>query len=192
MTPSKPTQQAMNQRFIVAFTKYYGKKAKFTALKTEYTPEQVTTAVQARVDAQTEVETARGKYALAVAAAKAAEAATKPTYEGAKQLVLMQYANDPAILSEFGLSARKQAAPLTAAAKQAAVLQRQATRDARHTMGTRQRQKIKGVVTPASSDASSTAPSVAPTAAAVAGSNPVTAPAASVGSAVTTQSVTGH
>jgi hypothetical protein len=190
---SKPMQQATDQRFIVAFTKYFAKKTKITVNETEYTSDQVTSAVQGRVDTQVNVETTRGLYAQAVAAAKAEVASTKPLYDGAKQIVLARYASNPAVLSEFGLVAKKKAGPKDVAAKQAAIVQMQATRVARHTMGARQKEKIKGVVAPASSDASVSTPSVAQAPLASVGSNPVGAAVASVGSTVTTPlAVTGH
>jgi hypothetical protein len=192
MRTSKPMQQAMDQKFIVAFNKYFGKKTKITVSETEYTPEQITQLVQSRVDTQTDVETLRGNYSQAVVKAKVTLAQSKPAYDDIKQAVLFTYGRNPAVLSEFGLTAKKQAGAKDVATKQAAIIQAKATRVARHTMGSRQKQKIKGVVAPASSDVVAAAPSVAPIATASAGSNPVASNGVSVGSTVTTLNGTGH
>ncbi len=158
MTTSKALEQAMAQKFITAFTKYFGKKTEITVLETSYTPAQFTTLVQERVDARTDVETARGVYAKALAVAKAKEASTKAAYDGMRQLVLVTYASNPAVLAEFAMAPRKKSGPRDIAAKQAAILQMKATREARHTMGPRQRAKIKGVVVTATSDPTPKAP----------------------------------
>jgi hypothetical protein len=106
--------------------------------------------------------------------------------------VLLTYGSNPAVLSEFGLEARKKPGPRTVADKQAAVDQMLATRAARHVMGSRQRKQIKGVVASASSGAVVSTPSVAPSAAATVGSDPVVATAPVVGSTVSPQGTTGH
>jgi hypothetical protein len=124
--------------------------------------------------------------------AKVTLAQSKPAYDDIKQAVLFTYGRNPAVLSEFGLTAKKQAGAKDVATKQAAIIQAKATRIARHTMGSRQKQKIKGVVAPASSDVVAAAPSVAPIATANAGSNPVASNGVSVGSTVTTLNGTGH
>ena len=188
---TKPMQQATDQKFIVAFTKYFGKKTKITVNETEYTPDTITSTVQSRVDTQADVVTKRGNYSQAVATAKATVAQTKQTYDNAKQAVLLQYGNNPAVLAEFGLAARK-VGTRSVATKQAAIIQAKATRVARNTMGPRQKEQIKGVVAPASPDASVSNPSVAPSATVTVGSNPAVVPVPGVGSTVIAPNGTGH
>jgi hypothetical protein len=192
MSSSKEQQTARDQKFIAAFNKYFGKKTKITVNETEYTPAQVTSTVQGRVDTQTDVETTRGNYFQAVAKAKVTEAQSDPVYDDAKQAVLLMYGSNPAVLSEFGLAAKKKPGPRTVAAKQAAVDQMLATRAARHTMGSRQRKQIKGVVASTSSGAAVSTPSVAPSAAVTVGSSPAVAAVPVVGSTVSPHGVTGH
>jgi hypothetical protein len=191
MSQSKQLEQAQDQKFIAAFTKYFGKKATIVANETGYSHDQITQAIQGRVDSQADVETTRGKYSIAVAEAKAAQAVAQPSYDAAKQAVFLKYGSNPAVLSEFGLAPRKKAGVRDVATKQAAITQAKATRLARHTMGPRQKAKVKGVVTPASSDASVAAPEASPSSTATTG----TTPAAAVNGAsitVTPQAVTGH
>jgi hypothetical protein len=193
MSQTKPMQQALNQKFIAAYNKYFAKKTTITVDETQYTPAQVTSTVQGLVDTETDVVTTRGQYAQAVAKAKAAAAQAKPIYDGAKQAVLLQYGSNPAVLSEFGLVPKKQPGPKDVATKQAALIQAQATREARHTMGSRQKAKIKGVVALASSDAAVSTPAVTPSATVTTGTAPLAAMASgALASTVTPQGSTGH
>jgi hypothetical protein len=140
---TKPMWQATDTKFIAAFTKYFAaKKIKVTIDGKVYPPDQVISTIQGRVTAETNVETTRGQYAQAVAAAKAEVASTKAFYAAAKQIVLVTYASQPAVLAEFGLAARKVGTP-SVATKQAAIVQAKATRVARHTMGPRQRSRSR-------------------------------------------------
>jgi hypothetical protein len=194
MPQSKELQAAHDQKFIAAFNKYFAKTTKITVNEAQYTPAQITKLVQSRVDAETNVVTTRGNYSRAVAAAKATNGQTESVYEGAKQFVLVTYGTNPAVLSEFGLVARKQPGPKSIATKQAALVQSAATRVARHTMGPRQRAKVKGVVTTASSDAAAAPPATSASTQATAGSNPgltLMAPASST-AATGSPVVTGH
>jgi hypothetical protein len=192
MRSSKTMQAAMDQKFIAGFTKYFGKKTKLSVDAREYTSDQITATVQGRVDQQADVETKRGQYVQAVAAAKATSASTKQIYDDAKQAVLYKYASNPAVLSEFGLTPKKKPRVPDVATKQAAILQAQATRTARHTMGPRQKAKIKGVVTPVSANTSVDPPAASPAVTASAGSNPAAAASTSVSSPVTPTGTTGH
>jgi hypothetical protein len=194
MPQSRELQTAQDQKFVAAFNKYFAKSTKITVNETQYTPAQIAKLVQSLVDAEVNVETTRGNYSRAIAAEKTTAGATKSVYEGAKQLVLVTYGTNPAVLSEFGLTAKKQPGPKTVATKQAAIVQMKATRVARHTMGPRQKAEIKGVVTTVSTDAAAAPPAVSASTQATAGSNPgltLTAPAGST-AATGSPVIAGH
>jgi hypothetical protein len=57
--------------------------------------------------------------------------------------VTNQFKNDPSTLADFGITLPARQIPNTAT-KSAAVQKRAATRQARHTMGTRQKANVKG------------------------------------------------
>jgi hypothetical protein len=57
------------------------------------------------------------------------------------------FGNSPDVLADFGVPPKKAPTPLTVEQKAAAAAKRSATRAARHTMGTKQRQAVKGQVT---------------------------------------------
>ncbi|MDP9149253.1 MAG: hypothetical protein M3O36_04835, partial [Myxococcota bacterium] len=70
-----------------------------------------------------------------------------PVLLGYRRYVVNRFGNAPSTLEDFGI-ARKGRLPLTAEQKAAAALKRDATRKARHTMGTRQRAQVKAPAVP--------------------------------------------
>ena len=111
-----------------------------------YTVSQWTTLLQSFVDLRADTEAAQ-----ATAKAKLiAETAQAPSLRGVVsafvEYVKASIGNSPETLADFGLSPRKARAPMTAEQAAAAVIKRQATRAARHTMGSKQKQAVKGSV----------------------------------------------
>jgi hypothetical protein len=143
---SKTVEQMKAARFVASFTEHFQASAKIPILETTYTPAQIAAIVKRQVDAGEAVEQARGVYAKAVQTAAAVRAEVKPVYDGARQFAMVVYGANPAVLSALGLAPRKVGGPKDIATKQAAVEQMRATREARHTKGKRQKEKIKGVV----------------------------------------------
>lgn len=103
-------------------------------------------AIQAVIDALNAVVTARNAWIKAAADAAAAKASIVPIMAALQAYIRAVYGTGSNVYSEFGFTARKQGKPgaITAAAR---VIKNLATRKARMTMGKKQKQGIKGVVT---------------------------------------------
>src|ERR1019366_2714968 len=141
----------------------------------------IVATLQSRIDSRKTVESARAAWQTAVQADRALEDKTKPFVAALRGSLLASFAGNIDTLARFGLVPRQK--PVTTPeVKVAAAAKAKATRVARHTMGPKEKAKIKGTVTPtAPATSSPTAPAPSPT-------QPVVTPAASVPS--TTQPVT--
>ena len=85
----------------------------------------------------------------------------------------VNFSTSPDVLADFGINPKART-PLTVEAKAAAVAKRTATRAARHTMGSRQKEGIKGdvtgvVVTPIAAPSPTVTPPSGPAAPATSG-----------------------
>jgi len=111
-----------------------------------YTPAQITEKLQAIVDLRREVDAAKATIKAKLVKEKTAMPALC-TFRGALMSSINgAFVNQPDVLADFGISLRART-PLTAEAKTAAAAKRNATRAARHTMGSKQRKSVKGAVT---------------------------------------------
>jgi hypothetical protein len=168
-----------NQR-ITALQKHLGAKdTVFIQGKTVNTAALVA-VFQSAIDTRGEVVSTQGEYKAALAARETAETARAITDDALKEYVLQRFGANSAEAHDFGYSARK-VGEKSPATKARAALLNQATRDARHTMGKKQRLGVKGTLPPtattppangAQTEAAGAAAPVAP-----AGSSVVAAPA---------------
>jgi hypothetical protein len=110
------------------------------------TSAQLVTTLQSRVNATNARTTAKANLVKAVADGTTLLATTQPIVETVKQVVLMNYSNQPDVLTVFGVSPRKVPVALTLEEKAAKAAKAAATRIARNTMGPKQKAKVKGVV----------------------------------------------
>jgi hypothetical protein len=140
---TKDTRSDRNQRAISALRKHYGTARSMILDGITYTPSQVEDALKASLDAITATATAEAKFHDAVAAERAAHARGDAMYAALKAFVITQFKNLPSVLAEFSITLNERKRPdlVTTAA---AVEKRRLTRAARHTMGRRQKAKIKG------------------------------------------------
>ena len=84
---------------------------------------------------------------MAVAAAKAAEERAQAILQPLKALLVATHGNEAyAELGAFGMTPPRRRGPKTVAAKEAAIAHAALTREARHTMGPRQREAVTGLV----------------------------------------------
>ncbi len=110
---------------------------------------QLVTVLQARIAAIKRTATTRATYLAAVAACHAEIAETAALVSGARQYLKIAYAGQIETLGDFGLKPRKAPTPRTPEEKAAAKAKALATREARHTMGRKQKAKITGATAPA-------------------------------------------
>jgi hypothetical protein len=112
-----------------------------------FTPAQVEASIQKLIDLRTAVNAAKVATQAKVAEEKAQAAPLRVLLADFTAFAKVTFSNSPDVLADFGLKPKKARAPLTVDQKVTAVARRDATRKARHTMGTEQLKKVKGTVT---------------------------------------------
>jgi hypothetical protein len=134
---------SVNLKLVAALQKYLPKKTivlagkvwAVTDLVTAFTDENHDIAVAA---------SAKAALTKASSAAKADRTANDPLRSALHQAVLVQFGQDPQVLEDFGYKVPRKRGPVSAETKVIAVAKRRATRAARGTLGSRQRQAIHG------------------------------------------------
>jgi hypothetical protein len=146
-----PTVQT-NAAIVDACAQRLNALKKHVALKTEipidgtaYELADVIDVFQSNLDAHAEVTAARAQLKAALAKRKAIEETRRSIDDGLKAWVAGRFGANSQQAHEFGYPPRK-AAKKDAETKWHAVEQSRATREARHTMGKNQRERIKGTV----------------------------------------------
>jgi hypothetical protein len=129
-------------------------------LGSDKTPADIKTALQASIDAAGTTQNARGAWLNAVQTERALRSSNLELLSALKSFVILKFGkNDEPVLADFGFTTPRPA-PKTVETKAAAVAKAQATRKARHTMGSRQKKKVKGTVlaTPPPADPGNSTP----------------------------------
>jgi hypothetical protein len=111
-----------------------------------YTADQITSKLQTLVDLRTAVDAARAAAKAKLAAEATQSPPLRAFMSALTSFVKVNFSTSPDVLADFGINPKARA-PLTVEAKAAAVAKRAATRAARHTMGSKQKEAIKGDVT---------------------------------------------
>ena len=130
----------------------------------------ILTQLQSFVNNRNAVVAAQATARDAVATERAQAPALNVVIDAFEAFVRFTFGEKATILSDFGLAPRKVPAPKTAEEKAVAAAKRKATREARGTMGPKQKQSVKGnvtatlVVTPAPAPAPAEAPVASPAA----------------------------
>jgi hypothetical protein len=128
----------------------------------KYTRTQLVALLQRRVDAVNAVTTAKANWHVAQEHDAEVNAETIEIVDALKQTLLAMFGKSPDVLAALGLAPRKAPRALTAEELVLKAERARATRQARHTMGTRQKRAIQGGFTEAPPViASPTAPSPA-------------------------------
>jgi hypothetical protein len=161
-TTNRTTLQAHEQTALLGIDKYFGTAPSMLILGTTYTPPQAKKVLTDDLLAQAAAGARRADLRVAVGNAKETRAVAQNLLSGLKTLIVMTYGTKAAnVLEDFGFPPAKQ--PKKAAkVKAVAVDKSLATRAARHTMGKKQKAKIKGVVTAPEAPPSPPAPAPAP------------------------------
>jgi hypothetical protein len=178
------------KQLIAGATKYLTGTTPVVLLGTSVTPAEITAQLQSLVNLRADVDAAKAATKAKIAAEAAASPSLRALRSAFVTYVKAAYGSSPDVLADFGIQPKPRA-PLTVEAKAAAVAKRASTRAARHTLGSKQKEEIKGdvtgvVVTPVTASAVA-APAPAPVT--VTAPAPVTvtapAPATTVASATT-------
>jgi hypothetical protein len=147
MKTSKKMKVTLAQRLLTGTREHLASTGPLVFGGGTYTPGQIETALQTIIDLRAAVEEAKAatKAKLAVEGAR-----VPPLHDQMSAYVAFvraRFGNAPDVLADFGLKPRKAQTPLSVDQQTAAAAKRAATRIARHTMGSRQKKRVKGTVT---------------------------------------------
>jgi hypothetical protein len=167
---TRTQQQNVDQKLIDGFNKHAQTIPSLLIGGTSLKTADIIGTLQARIAAANAAVSTRATWQTAVKADHDERAKTKTFVSGLRQAIQVAFAGSIDVLADFGLAPRKQRV-VTPEEKAAASAKAKATREARHTMGSKQKKAIKGTV-PQAAPATPPAPASPPNAPA-----PVTAPA---------------
>jgi hypothetical protein len=111
-----------------------------------HTPADLVARLTAIVHAYEAIAPALAHYLMAVRSAHALKADSRALLRDLKYALQIRASDDHEALARYGLAPRRTPGPKTPEVKLASAEKARATRAARHTMGKRQRARIKGVV----------------------------------------------
>ena len=164
MPTGKEDTVALAQKLLAGTKKNLSNLSSLMLESGTFTPAQIETSLQTLIDLRTAVDTAKAATQAKLADERAQAPLLQSRMAALVAYVKTAFSNSPDVLADFGLTPKKAKAPLTIAQQAAAAAKRAATREARHTMGTKQKKQVKGTITTivASSDASKASQPVAP------------------------------
>jgi hypothetical protein len=143
---NRSQQQTGDQQLIDGLSKHASTLPSLTFLGASHPTAAIIAALQARIASANTVSPAKATWQSTVQADRDERAKTKAFVSGLRQALQLVFAGSLEALADFGLKPRKQPAPRTPEQKAAAVAKAKATRAARHTMGPKQKAKVKGAV----------------------------------------------
>jgi hypothetical protein len=138
---------ALAKQLVAGTDKHLANTTQVHFASGSFTPAQVTAQLQAIVNLRNDVDAAKGSLKAKLAAEKADMPALRLFLDAYVSFVKATFSKSPDVLADFGLQPKKARTPLTTEQKAVAAAKRQATRAARHVMGTKQRKAVKGDVT---------------------------------------------
>jgi len=144
---NRSTTQAHDAQVIVGIERHLQNVSSLALVGTTFTPAELVKLIQSRIDSTNAAAAARANLHLASEAHKQLSAHVTQVIHGLRQVVLNMFGSASPVLADFGFSAPKKP-QLTPEQKAAAAAKRKATREARHTLGRKQKAKIHGAVAP--------------------------------------------
>jgi hypothetical protein len=105
---------------------------------------EISSLLQGRIDTAVTVTAAHAAWRAAALEGQKSEVTTRKTVSAIRQTLLIMFASKPDVLKDFGLSPRRATRALTAVETVQKTEKAKATRKARHTLGPRQKAKVKG------------------------------------------------
>jgi hypothetical protein len=143
---SRTDRLAADQKLIDGVQKVLAAVASLTVGSRKVTPADIVKILQERRNTANAASTAEAAHTAAVKADRDMRKQTTPFVSTLRRFLQAMYSESPETLAEFGLKPLK--GPKTSVAVKATAQARiKATREARHTMGTQQRRKVKGAAT---------------------------------------------
>jgi hypothetical protein len=108
------------------------------------------------------VTAAHAAWRAAALEGQKSEETSRTTVSAIRQTLLIMYASSPEVLADFGLSPRRAKRALTAVETVQKTVKAKATRKARHTLGPRQKAKVKGNMSGEAATAAAPEPTASP------------------------------
>ena len=155
---NKDTKMTLAKQLIAGFKEHYSTASSLTLGSESFTPAQVEAFLQTLIDLRTAVDDAKSATKAKIMAEDAQAPALRSRMAALVAIVKASFASSPDVLADFGLKPKKVRAPLTIDQMAAAAAKRAATRAARHTMGPKQKQQVKGTITTIVSPPAANAP----------------------------------
>ena len=163
------TKSAMATRVLdlIAGTQKHPPTGPLTIDGQEYTAATLVQELQSLDDALSAADSANAAWKDALQNLAKVNAKAGPFVSAYRTWIRATYGSAPATLADYGMTPRKVRTPPTAKQTAQAVAKREATRAARHTMGSKQKAAIKGdvtgvIVTPITEPKAPPAPAPAP------------------------------
>jgi len=139
-------EQTQVKSFIVGIGKHFPGATPLAFGSATYTPAALTQLFQSFVDGAAGVVAAQAQYKAKLEAQRALTVTVRTVILAFRSFVIATFSHSPDVLADFGIAPRKAPTPTPAATKALAVEKRLATREARHTMGKKEKLAIKGSV----------------------------------------------
>jgi hypothetical protein len=148
--PNRPNNVAVidtSTRRLRALVNYARPQETISINGVQHTASEIMAIYQTSIDSRGELATMRAKVKRAIDVCAQAEAARVEADRALKAWAVHRFGVTSAEAFDFGFPPPR-APTLTVEAKALSVLRAKATREARHTMGKRQKEMIRGVVPP--------------------------------------------
>ncbi len=148
-TNLKTTKNVMATRIrdLIAGTQKHPPSGPLTIDGQEYTAATLTQVLQSLGDALSAVDSANAAWKDALQNLATTNAKVEPIVSAYRTWIVATFGSAPATLADFGVTPRKVRTPATTAQTAEAIAKRNATRAARHTMGSKQKEAVKGTIT---------------------------------------------
>jgi hypothetical protein len=146
MNTSKANMQARDTKVIAGIAANFKGATVFTFGGVDYKATEIQKLLQSRIDAASATDSAKAKWLTASAAETEATKESESVRLALKSHLITTYGKKSQIVADFGFTPKTR--QTTAETTAAAVVKREATREARGTVGKKAKLKIKGVVAP--------------------------------------------
>jgi hypothetical protein len=146
MNSSIQNRKNIDLQLLQGLEKHWEKGQSMIIAGKKYTLSDIVALLERRAEAAHAVITARAAWAGTRKADEEVNAETTPVVAAVRQNLLVMFSNSPDALADFGLSPRRAPKGLTGQEMVQKAEKAKATREARHTMGRRQKQAIVGEV----------------------------------------------
>jgi hypothetical protein len=148
---TRTSRQAADQKMIDGTQQYFALQAALTIAGATYTPAEIIEMLGKRIASNKAVEAANAQRTAAIKADRDARSASAPVLKAFRRILEGMYAGSPDTLAAFGLAPLK-VGTKSVAVKHEAIAKSLATREARHTMGPKQKATIHGTPADPASD----------------------------------------